>query len=202
MSIRFFALLAICVAVALLYSGAPGETTVSRSERELDFAIVGHGYFVVSDFNTGNVGYTRAGGMTVNEFGQLVVNAGSKEWCLDPPIQVPSDWERIAVQHDGNVQCLAGGFWSEIGQIQLARFMRTPAFAIALAVNSSTDDSGPPTIGAPFDTQSIIQQGWIEARRSSLAIITRNLLLALLASIVVNTFVVQGGTKSHNSTEH
>ncbi|MEM8670483.1 MAG: hypothetical protein AAGG48_23355 [Planctomycetota bacterium] len=202
MSIRFVLLLAICVALALLCTGTTGQTTVSRSGRELDFAIVGHGYFVVSDIENAEVRYTRAGGMNVNEFDQLVVSINSQEWLLDPPIQLPSDWQRIAVQHDGEVQCLAaGGYWTDIGQIQFARFSRTPAFENMFDANMATDDSGPPIIGSPSDTQSIIQQSWIEKPRSSSLILARNLLIALFACIVVNALALQRNTITDTSTE-
>lgn len=198
MSIRFLALLAISVAVAMLSIGGPNETHLYQSGRELDLSIVGHGYFVVSRFNTTETGFTRSGGMIVNEFGQLVVNDGSQEWLLDPPIHLPGDWEGIAVGRDGRVQCSVAGGWMDIGQIQLARFVRTPAFADALAVNSPTEISGPPTIGGPSDTQSIIQQGWVEMRRSSLVEMARNLLIAFLSSIVLNAFLAYSLSKSSN----
>ena len=190
MSIRFWTILVICIALAILYSGMPGETVIRRSGRELDLAIVGHGYFVVSDLETAEVRYTRSGSMIVNEFGQLSTEIGGKEWVLEPPIHLPSDWKRVSVQFDGTVQCLDASTWTDIGQIQLARFMRTPAFENKLDGNVPSSNSGPPFVGDPNDTQSTIQQGWVEVPNSSSWILTRNLLVAILACIILNSFIL------------
>lgn len=201
MSVRFFLIFVTCIAVAILYSGTPNETILSRSGRELDLSIVGHGYFVVREFDTENVGYTRSGRMSVNSCGQLAIKSDSKDWILEPPIQLPNDWERVAIHQDGCVECLISGTWNAQGQMRLARFTAAPAFSDSLNVSRPNDASGPPSIANPLDVQSTIQQGWIESRRSTWLIVMRNLLIALLASILLNSIVVRGRINAPNKTE-
>lgn len=130
-----------------------------RTGRELDVAIVGHGFFSVVDVNTAEVRYTRSGELRIDANGQLATTLGQNTWAIDPPIHLPSDWERVAIQHEGTVQCLAAGTWHAVGQFQLARFVTTPTFGNVLAANAATDVSGPPHIGNPLDDHGVIQQG-------------------------------------------
>jgi hypothetical protein len=89
----------------------------------------------------------------------------------------------------------------DIGQIQLARFSRAPAYENMFDANKATDHSGPPTIGSPSETQSVIQQGWVEKPRSSSLILARNLLIALFVCIIANALTLQRNTIPDTSTE-
>ena len=130
MTTRYFALLAICIAIALLSLPRSSGFILTNTGRELDIAIVGRGNFCLVDHETAERRYTRSGNLVLDLNGQLAVNADNAKWTIDPPIQIPNDWERISVLTDGRVQTLQSGAWTDVGQLQLAIFTPTPTLMI------------------------------------------------------------------------
>jgi flagellar basal body rod protein FlgG len=185
MTIRYLALLAVCIAIALLSLPRTLGPIVTKTGRDLDIMIVGRGSFCLLDEGAAEPRYTRFGRLQIDADGQLVVDADGAEWLIDPPIQIPGDWERIAVLPDGRVQTLEAGSWSDAGQLQLAVFMKTPPFDDDLAANLQLDIADPPTMYMPSNVAGVIQQGWLEERPSILKDLGMHLLLAILAAGVL-----------------
>ncbi len=186
MTTRYFALLAICLAIALLSLPRSSGTILSHTGRELDIATVGRGNFCVYDHKSGEPRYTRCGNLVIDLNGQLAVKVDNTEWTIDPPIQIPNEWERIAVLADGRVQTLQSGVWNDVGGLHLAVFTPTPTFNDPLAVNGYSDDTGPPSLHPPGSVAGVIQQGWLEQRPSTVEGISIRILLAILAAGVLS----------------
>lgn len=134
------------------------------TQNPLDVAIVGDGFFQVTSVIDGNetTVYTRAGNFTKNANGQLVLN-NSNGVRLEPPITIPQNATQIDIGQDGRVFVTEAGTQTEVGQIQLARFIN-PAGLLQIGRNlyQATQASGEPILGAPT------QQGIGELQSKSL----------------------------------
>ena len=185
MTIRFLVILAICIAIAFL--PLPGSTSVvlTKTGRELDLAIVGRGSFRVVDSEAADCCYTRNGGLIIGLNGQLAVESDGKQWILDPPITIPSDWERISVRSDGEVEALGSGGWATVGTLQLALFTSEPAFDEPLGINPTSDRAEFPILHTPGEVAGNVQQGWVEQSDSSLNGLAVRILLAILSAGVL-----------------
>ncbi len=75
-----------------------------RTNRSLDLAIEGQGFFHVAHPLKKRDAYTRRGRFTTNIAGQLVLRAGDDEWILNPEITIPAGTAEIEVAADGQVR--------------------------------------------------------------------------------------------------
>lgn len=101
------------------------QGSLMMTDRPLDLAIVGDGFFVVQDTNApGGFLYTRNGQITRNENQQLVIASADRGRILDPPITIPPEATYISVGPDGTVTYLAPGAFQSVqaGQLQIAKF--------------------------------------------------------------------------------
>ena len=91
--------------------------------RDLDLAILGHGFFKVASVDGigGGEAYSRAGNFMVNEEGNLVLGTRNGP-LLDPAITLPIGYESVTIQDDGRVTVLLDGEDQDVGQIQLVKF--------------------------------------------------------------------------------
>ena len=93
-----------------------------NTERPLDVAIGGQGYFKVETFEGigGGEAYTRAGNLMINNNGDLILGTlnGPR---LDPPLNFPqgTDLESVTITSDGTVSAVVDGQEQEIGQLVL-----------------------------------------------------------------------------------
>jgi flagellar basal-body rod protein FlgG len=125
------------------------------TERPLDLAIEGEGFFQVKTVYNGQemTAYTRAGNFIRNANGELVL-ANSEGSIMEPPISIPQDVpeDGIQVGHDGQVSVRQQGSTplSQVGQIQMARFVN-PEGLLTIGKNLyiETDASGTPIQGNP-----------------------------------------------------
>lgn len=198
MTIRFIAILTLCIAIALLTMPRAVESTLVKTGSEFDIAIVGRGNFCLVKRETADVHYTRYGSLSIDINGQLVVGIQGSQFLIDPPIQIPTDWERIAFLADGRVQTLQAGNWQETGQLQLAVFTPVPEFEDTLIANPHSDDNGPPLVTSPGQSSGFIQQGWIEQSPSDLNQIAIRLFFAILAASAVYQFM-SANQKQHRA---
>ena len=106
MTIRYFAWLATCIAIALVPLPRSSKAVLTNTGLELDVAIVGRGNFCLVDQDSAECFYTRCGHLVLNSDGQLAVKTDGSQWRIDPPIHIPSDWERLAILTDGRVQLI------------------------------------------------------------------------------------------------
>jgi flagellar basal-body rod protein FlgG len=138
------------------------ETT----NRPLDWAIEGDGFFQVQNPNGGFL-YTRAGNFGLNNDGTIVLGSANNGYILDPNVNIPPEAVDIVVTPDGQVQIrtIDSPNLQTIAQLQLAKFIN-PDGLIKLGDNlySQTDASGDPQINNPA-TQGFgtIRQGFLEA---------------------------------------
>jgi flagellar basal-body rod protein FlgG len=135
---------------------------IEMTERPLDIAIEGEGFFQVQMPN-GQVGYTRDGSFGVSDTGTLVTSEG---YTLIPGIKVPEDSTEISVSATGVVTAKRGteSEPTEIGRIELARFMN-PAGLLAQGENIyiETPASGAAVVGFPTeDGNGRLMQGALE----------------------------------------
>jgi flagellar basal-body rod protein FlgG len=134
---------------------------LQNTDRALDVAIMGEGFFQVSLPN-GDIGYTRDGSLQINANGELVTTTG---YILEPAITIPVDATSIDIGKDGSVNVTdSSGTQSVVGTLQLARFPN-PSGLSSEGDNllAETEASGTPTTGtageAGFGT---IQSGFLE----------------------------------------
>lgn len=143
-----------------------GQGSFETTTNSLDLAIAGEGFFQVSTVIDGSqqTVYTRAGNFTKNANGQLVLN-NSNGAQLEPPITIPQNATDISVGQDGKVTVTEGGNTTEVGTIQLARFIN-PAGLVSIGRNlyTKSNGSGEPILGTPT------QQGLGELQSKTLEI--------------------------------
>jgi flagellar basal-body rod protein FlgG len=144
--------------VRLHGQGAPEPT-----QRPLDLALEGEGFFQVQRPD-GSTAYTRDGGLTVSDQGQLVTEGGH---LVLPGITIPADASGVTVSPNGTVSVLSGSTATEveIGRIELARFLN-PNGLLAIGENQyiETPSSGQAITGFPQeDGFGRMLQGMLES---------------------------------------
>lgn len=120
---------------------------VVASERSLDLALDGGGWFVLDDGQGGQV-YSRNGNFSVSAEGQLVDSQGR---ALQPAINIPPQSASISVSAQGLVQALGSdGQVLAQGQIEVASFANPGGLtALGNGVYAPSQASGPPVLAAP-----------------------------------------------------
>jgi flagellar basal-body rod protein FlgG len=165
--------------------------TLEITERSLDVAIDGQGFFSVL-LPDGSTGYTRDGNFHLNADGKLVTSAGN---VLTPEITVPPDTLEIAIDPEGRVTGRTAGSPDTatlFGQLNIHRFVN-PSGMLASGSNVMrvTEASGQPTTGTPGSNGlGLLKQGFIE--RSNVQIVNElvNLIVAQRA-YEVNSRAIQ-----------
>ena len=124
------------------------ETT----NNSLDLAIDGQGFFQVLDPTTNEFHYTRAGNFAINSNGLLVIGSSETGRLVQPQISLPISTINMLISAEGNVSIQQFGQtqFSQIGQLQLAKFMN-PAGLLKLGENlyQETLASGAAIFGQP-----------------------------------------------------
>jgi flagellar basal-body rod protein FlgG len=117
----------------------------------LDIAIDGPGFLQVMNPD-GTTLYSRAGNLSKNANGQLVIGSASTGRLLEPPIQIPQDATGIVITPEGqvSVQQSSNNQLQIVGQIQLATFVNSHGLMkMGENLYRETDASGPPTTNNP-----------------------------------------------------
>lgn len=135
---------------------------MQNTGQSLDLAINGNGFLQV-EMPNGEVGYTRAGQLRLNDQGRLTNAQGLP---IVPGIDVPPEATNITIGENGVVSITSGASTTpqEIGQLQLAQFVN-PAGLRALGDNlyAETTASGAPTEGEPGQNgMGTLKQGALE----------------------------------------
>ncbi|MBI3968731.1 MAG: flagellar basal-body rod protein FlgG [Chloroflexi bacterium] len=102
---------------AIVANHSTGAT--QETGQPLDLAITGDGYLRVA-LADGRVAYTRDGALRIDGDGRLVTAAGA---LIDPPITVPDGATDVQIGSDGRVFARVDGELTEIGQLELTRFV-------------------------------------------------------------------------------
>lgn len=145
------------------YEQGAFETT----NRPLDLAIEGTGFFRVIDATNGGTLYTRAGNFGINANNQVVLGSAQNGMVIDPPISIPIEATNIVITTDGQVQYSTASDPSlqNAGQILLSQFLN-PDGLIKLGDNlyRQTDASSFPIDGLPgANGMGTVRQGVLEA---------------------------------------
>ena len=125
-----------------------GQGVLESTERPLDLAIEGEGFFQVLRPD-GEIGYTRDGSLTLSDSGTIMTSGG---YPIQPAIAVPQEANEITISPAGVVTATGQGNATpvEIGRIELARFLN-PSGLLSLGENqyAETPASGQPITGLP-----------------------------------------------------
>ncbi|MHB8898370.1 MAG: flagellar basal-body rod protein FlgG [Thermoguttaceae bacterium] len=138
-----------------------------QTNRNLDVAIEGQGFFTVNDPSTGEIVYSRAGNFSVNADGALVLGSASTGRIVQPEINIPEDTLDIVISAQGEVSVRQPGSQqlTNVGQMELATFVN-PEGLLRLGENlfAETDASGPASVGPPGENGlGVLRQGSLEA---------------------------------------
>ena len=138
------------------------QGNVAPTEKELDLAVRGEGYFMVQ-LPDGRTAYTRDGSFERDNAGLLVNVDG---YQIEPGITVPDTANSIAISADGTVEAYLNNDSTptQLGQIQLARFVNKAGLeSIGDNLFVETGSSGPAQIGAAAaDGMGNLMQGYLE----------------------------------------
>ena len=132
----------------------------------LDVAIEGKGFIQVLDPSTNLPLYTRAGNLSLNASGQLVIGSAQTGRIVQPPITIPQDATGISISSDGRVSYQQPGNpqLQQAGQLTMTMF-QNPEGLLKLGENLYVDTaaSGSPVQGNP-GTQGMgsLRQGFLE----------------------------------------
>jgi len=138
------------------------QGSVVPTEKELDVAIRGEGFFMVS-LPDGRTGYTRDGTFERDNAG-LIVNVDGYQ--IEPGITVPDGARSISISADGTVEAFldTDSEPTQLGQIQLARFVNKAGLeSLGDNLFVETGSSGPAQIAsANADGMGNLMQGYLE----------------------------------------
>jgi flagellar basal-body rod protein FlgG len=138
------------------------QGNVLPTEKQLDVAIRGEGFFRIQ-MPDGRIAFSRAGSFEIDAEGRIVTPEG---FVVDPVITVPQDAAGISINQQGvvSVQITGQTLPSEIGQLQLARFVNKSGLEpIGDNLFLETAASGTPQLGNPgVDGLGTLLQGHLE----------------------------------------
>ena len=139
------------------------QGTVTPTEKELDVAIRGEGFFAVQ-LPDGRTGYTRDGSFERDSSGLLVNIDG---YQIQPGITIPQEANSLSISADGIVQAYIGtdSTPTDLGQIQVYRFVNKEGLE-SIGDNNfvATAASGAAQGGVPnTDGMGALLQGYLES---------------------------------------
>ena len=139
------------------------QGNIITTENALDLAISGDGYFSVQQAD-GTIAYSRDGSFKLSADGNLVTAGGQ---TILPAITVPQNAASLTIGRDGivTVELANGGGSSQIGQLQLSRFVNNSGLQpIGRNLMQQTNASGDPLVVLPgADGAGMLMQGALEA---------------------------------------
>jgi flagellar basal-body rod protein FlgG len=139
------------------------QGSVTRTDNKLDLAIQGRGFLQVT-MPSGEIAYTRAGNLSVNNEGVLVTEDG---YPVQPQITIPQDATDVSISKSGQVQVTQPGATepAEVGQLELASFLNEGGLeALGDNLFMESGASGAATTGTPgADGFGELLQGYTEA---------------------------------------
>ena len=124
------------------------QGSVVASDKELDMAVQGEGYFMVN-MPDGRTAYTRDGSFERDSTGKLVTVDGYE---VQPGITIPDNANSVSISPDGVVSAVIGTATAptQLGQLQLARFANKGGLeSIGNNMFTETAASASAQVGAP-----------------------------------------------------
>ena len=139
------------------------QGAMTQTGNKLDVAIQGRGYLQVL-MPTGELAYTRAGNLSLNDQGQLVTADG---YQIQPAIVIPPDAIDVSISKSGQIQIMQAGQTtpSVAGTLELATFVNEGGLeAIGDNLYLESGSSGAPTLSVPgVDGTGVLLKGYTEA---------------------------------------
>jgi flagellar basal-body rod protein FlgG len=139
------------------------QGNVAPTEKELDLAIRGEGYFIVN-MPDGRTAYTRDGTFERDATGMIVTVDGYE---LEPGIIIPTDATDVSISRDGIVEGFLNGGTEpvQLGQLQMARFVNKAGLeSMGDNLFLETAASGEAQIGVPgVEGMGSLLQGYLES---------------------------------------
>lgn len=144
---------------------SPGE--IVKTDRDLDVAITGNGFFMLNDENLSEIVYSRCGSLGINPDGELCLISGSIVRRLEPTIVIPTEVHTVQINDDGGVWVVMNGDiqgLQMIGQIELATFRDPSRLApVDDLCFAETKESGPPSAEWPgINETGALKSGYLE----------------------------------------
>ncbi|MCA9039262.1 MAG: hypothetical protein KDA65_02830 [Planctomycetaceae bacterium] len=134
---------------------------LEETERDLDIALKGVGWLILSHPHTAASCYTRNGRLSRDANGTLVIRAGDLEYSIEPAISLPVDITELNISDTGLVTAQVEESETEMGQIQIARFPNAASlYYQGEGIYFATARTGKPVFGKPLP--GMIQQGYLE----------------------------------------
>ena len=138
------------------------QGNVAPTQKELDVAIQGDGFFVVQ-MPDGRTGYTRDGSFERDTTGQIVNVDG---YTIEPGIVIPASASSISISADGVVEAYLDNESTptQLGQFQLANFVNKAGLeSVGQNLFVETASSGTAETGVPAgDTLGSLLQRYLE----------------------------------------
>ncbi|MFM8819863.1 MAG: flagellar basal-body rod protein FlgG [Phenylobacterium sp.] len=139
------------------------QGSMTQTGNKLDLAIRGRGYLQVL-MPTGEIAYTRAGNLSLNDQGQLVTSEG---YQIQPAVVIPPDTTDITISKAGQVQIKQAGQTAPTvaGTLELATFINEGGLdAIGDNLFLESASSGAAVVSVPgVDGAGQLIQGFTEA---------------------------------------
>jgi flagellar basal-body rod protein FlgG len=139
------------------------QGSMTQTGNKLDVAIQGRGFLQVT-LPSGELAYTRAGNLSVNNEGTIVTEDG---YPIQPAITIPPDATDVTISQSGQVQVTQSGQTAptQVGQIELATFINEAGLeALGSNLYMESGASGAPVTGNPGSTGvGQLLQGYTEA---------------------------------------
>ena len=126
---------------------------LQQTGNPLDLALQGDGFFVVTDQETDEARYTRAGRFQVDTSGMLTNPQGMLVDGEGGPIQIPSEATKIEIALDGSIK--ADG--QRIGSLRVVNF-EDPS--VLERIDGSSFSAGD---AEPLETKAEVHQGFVES---------------------------------------
>ena len=175
------------VAAVLLAIYLPStERRLRKTDRKLDVAISGTGYFNLYCEDDCLTYISRLGRLGLDADNTLIATVDGRQWPLEPPMSISNAATDLEVLPDGQVMALVGDAWVRQGWLQLVHPYRDPVQFDALNATCMDDKLMPCQQHDPKTTGSYIVSGWIEegchASRKAMCV---GLALAMCATLPV-----------------
>jgi flagellar basal-body rod protein FlgG len=175
------------------------QGSVVPTEKDLDLAIRGEGFFVVQ-LPDGRTAYTRDGSFERDSTGQLVNVDG---YTIQPGVAIPDGANSVSISNDGTVEAFLGtdSQPTQLGQLQLARFVNKAGLeSIGDNLFLETGSSGPAQLGLPnADGMGNVMQGYLEMANVN-AVTEIADLIAAQRAYEMNARVISGADEMLSAT--
>ncbi len=175
------------------------QGAVSPTEKELDIAIRGEGYFAIQ-MPDGSTAYTRDGSFERSAEGEIVTVDGHP---VQPSITLPDGATGVSISPDGIVEAFLPGATepTQMGQLQVARFVNKAGLESAGDnLFRETAASGPAQVVTPNqDGAGALLQGYLEMSNVN-AVTEIADLIAAQRAYEMNARVVSGADQMLQAT--